>query len=94
MKDFTFVKLGIYRFTLYCGNLNSRTFIGKENYIHDLFDSHGAFRYARSLTFYGCPYFVMYLSLGLKMVNPRLIASDNIWERSIVVFSKLFQKKV
>jgi hypothetical protein len=36
-------------------------------------------------TSFGCPYFVMYLSLGLIKVNPRLIASDDICDRSIVV---------
>ena len=40
---------------------------------------------------FGCPYFVLYLSLGLVKVNPRLIASDDICERSIVVFRELFQ---
>jgi hypothetical protein len=84
MKGFAFEKLGIYRFTLWNGNLNSRTLIG--NYIHDLFHAHGAFRYARSLTSLSCQYFVM-----LK-VNPCLIASDDICERSIVVFRELFQQ--
>jgi hypothetical protein len=85
MKDLAFVKLRIYRFSLWCGNLNSRTLIGKENYIHDLFDAHGAFCYARSLTSFGCPYFVIYLS-------PRLMASDDICERWIIVFTELFQR--
>ena len=92
MKDIAFVKPGIYRFTLKCGNLNSRTLICKENYIHYLFDSHGAFCYARSFASSGCPYFVLYLSLGLVKVNPRLIASDDICKRSIVVFRELFQQ--
>ena len=43
-----FVKPGIYRITLWYGNLNSRTLICKENYIHYLFDAHGAFCYAMS----------------------------------------------
>jgi hypothetical protein len=39
-----------------------------------------------NLTSFDCPYFVMHLSLGLTKVNLRLIASDDICERSIVVF--------
>ena len=94
MKDIAFIKPGIYRFTLWYGNLNSRALICKENYIHVhyLFDAHGAFRYARSFASFSCPYFVRYLSLGLIKVNPRLIASDDICERSIVVFRELFQQ--
>ena len=92
MKDFAFVKPGIYRVTLWYGNLNSRTLICKENYIHYLLDAHGTFCYERSLASFGCPYFVLYLSLGLVKVNPRLIASDDICERSIVVFRELFQQ--
>ena len=92
MKDLAFVKLGIYRFTLWYGNLNSRTLICEENYIHYFFDAHGAFFYARSLASFGCPYFVLYLSLGLIKVNPRLIDSDDICERSIAVFRELFQQ--
>jgi hypothetical protein len=67
MKDLAFVKLG--RFTLWYGNMYSRTSIGKNNYIHDLIDAFvGAFSYARSLTSFGCPYFVVFLSLGfIKM---------------------------
>jgi hypothetical protein len=34
----------------------------------------------------------MYLSLWLIKVNPRFIASDDICERSIVVFMELFQQ--
>ena len=79
MKDLAFVKPGIYRFTLWYGSLNSRTLICKENYIHYLFDAHGAFCYARSFASFGCPYFVPYLSL--VKVNPRLIASDDFCER-------------
>ena len=89
MKDLAFVKP---RFTLWYGNLNSRTLIYKENYIHYHFDAHGAFCYAMSFASFGCPYFVLYLSLGLVKVNPRLIASDYICERSIVVFRELFQQ--
>jgi hypothetical protein len=48
MKDLAFVKVGIYRFTFCYGK--RRALIGKENYMHDLFDAHDAFRYARSLT--------------------------------------------
>jgi hypothetical protein len=81
MKDLAFVKLGIHRFTLWYCNLNSRTWIGKETYIHDLFDAHGAFCYSRSS--FSCPYFVMYLSLGLMNVNLRLFASENICRRSV-----------
>ena len=92
MKDIAFVKPGNYRFTLWYGNPNSRTLICKENYIHYLFDAHGSFCYARSFAYFGCPYFVLYLSLALVKVNPRLIASDDICERSIVVFRKLFQQ--
>ena len=92
MKDIAFVKPGIYKFTLSYGNLNSRTLICKENYIHDVFDAHGAFCYARSFASFGCPYFVLYLSLGLVKVNPRLIDSDDICGRPIVVFRELFQK--
>ena len=92
MKDIAFVKPGIYRFTLWYDNLNSRTLICKENYIYYLFDAHGAFCYARSFASFGCPYFVLYFSLGLVKVNPRLIASDDICERSIVVFRELFQQ--
>ena len=92
MKDIAFVKPGIYRFTLWYGNLNGMTLICKEYYIHYLFDIHGAFCYARSFASFGCPYFVRYLSLGLVKVNPRLIASDDICERSIVVFRELFQQ--
>jgi hypothetical protein len=33
MKELVIVKLGIYRFTLWYGNWNSRTLISKENYI-------------------------------------------------------------
>jgi hypothetical protein len=87
MKDNAFLKLEIYRFTLCCGNLNSR-----KKYIYDFFHAHGAFCYARSLTSFGCPYFIMYKSLGLIKVNPRLIASDDICEWSIVVFRELFQQ--
>ena len=71
--------------TLWYGNLKSRTLICKENYIHYLFDAHGAFCYARSFASFGCPYFVV-------KVNLRLIASDDIFERSIVVFRELFQQ--
>ena len=85
MKDIAFVKPGIYRFTLWYGNLNSRTLICKENYIHYLSDAHGAFCYARSFASFGCPNFVLYLSL-------RLIGNDDICERSIVVFRELFQQ--
>jgi hypothetical protein len=92
MKDIAFVKLGIYRFILWYDNLNSRTLISKENYKHDLYDVHGAFCYARSLTFFACPYFVMYLLLGLIKVNLRLRASDDICERSIVVLRELFKQ--
>ena len=70
----------------------SRTLICKENYIHYLIDAHGAFCYARSFASFGCPYFGLYLSLGLVKVNPRLIACDDICERSIVVFMELFQR--
>ena len=89
MKDIAFVKPGIYRFTIWYDNLNSRTLICKENYIHYLFDAHGAFCYARYFASFG---FVLYLSLGLVKVNPSLIASDDICERSIVVFRELFQQ--
>jgi hypothetical protein len=41
------------------------------------FDAHGAFCYARSCTFFGCPYFVMSILFVLIKVNPRLIASDD-----------------
>ena len=92
MKDIAFVKPGIYRVTLWYGNLNSRTLICKENYIHYLFDAHGAFCYARSFASFGCLYFVLHLSLGLVKVNPRLIASDDICQRSIVVFRELSQQ--
>ena len=57
-----------------------------------LVDAHGAFCYARSFASFGCPYFILYLSLGLVKVNPCLIASDDICERSIVVFRELFQQ--
>ena len=92
MKDIAFVKPDIYRFTLWYGNLNSRTLICKENYINLLFDAHGAFCYARSFASFGCPYVVLYLSLGLLKVNPCLVASDDICERLIVVFRELFQQ--
>ena len=92
MKDLDFVKPGIYIFTLWYGNLNSRTLICKENYIHYLFGAHGVFCYARSFASFRCPYFVLYLSLGLVKVNPHLMASDNICERLIVVFRELFQQ--
>ena len=92
MKDVAFVNPGIYRFTLWYGNLNSRTLICKENYINYLFDAHGAFCYARFFASFDCPSFVLYLLLGLVKVNPRLIASDDICERSIVVFRELFQQ--
>ena len=92
MKVIAFVKPGIYRFTLWYGNLNSRTLIYEENYIPYLFYAHGAFCYAWSFASFGSPYFVLYLSLGLKKVNPRLIASDDICERSIVIFRELFQQ--
>ena len=91
MKDIAFVKPGIYRFTLWYGNLNSRTLVCKENYIHYLFAAHGAFCCARSFASFGCPYFVLYLSLGLVKVNSRLIAGDDIYERSIVLLRELFQ---
>jgi hypothetical protein len=91
MNELAFIKLGIYRFTLWYGNLNSRTLIGKENYIPDLFDAHGAFCYARYLTFIGCLYVLTILLFGgLINENPRLIAGD-ICERSIVVFREPFQ---
>jgi hypothetical protein len=91
MEDIAFVNLGIYRFTLYLyGNLNRRTLIGKEKYIHDLSDVHDEFCYAGSLTYFDWPYFVMYLSLGLINVKTRLIAGDDICERSIVVFRELY----
>ena len=92
MKDIAFVKPGIYRFALWYSNLNSRTLICKEKYIHYLFYAHGACCYARSFVSFGCPYFVLYLSLGLVKVDPRLIACDDICERSIVVFMELFQQ--
>ena len=92
MKDIAFVKPGIYRFTLWYSNLNSRPLICKENYIHYLLDAHGAFCYERSFASFGCPYFVLYLLLGLVKVNPRLIASNDICERLIVVFRELFQQ--
>ena len=92
MKEIASVKPGIYRITLWYGNLNSRTLISEENYIHYLFEAHGALCCARSFASFGCPYFVLYLSLGLVKVNPCLIASDDIWERSIVVFRELFQQ--
>ena len=92
MKDIAFVEPGIYRLTLWYGNLNSRTLICKENYIHYLFDAHSAFCYARFFASFGCPYFVLYLSLGLVKMNLRLIASDDICERSTVVFRELFQQ--
>jgi hypothetical protein len=92
MKDLAFVKLGIYRYTLWYGNMNSRTLIGKENYIHDLLGAHGAFCFARSLTSIRCPYFVIYLLLGLMKVRTCLIACDDICERAIVVFRELFQQ--
>ena len=82
----------IYRFTLWYGNLNSKSLICKENNIHYLYGAHGAFCYARSFASFCCPYFVLYLSLGLIKVNPRLIANDDICERSIVVFRELFQQ--
>ena len=93
MKDIAFVKPGIYRFTLWYGNLNGRTLICKENYmyIYYLFDAHCVFCYARSFTSFGCQNFILYLSLALVKVNPRLIASDDICERSVVVFRELFQ---
>jgi hypothetical protein len=55
---------------LLCTNLPPlvrESLIGKEHYIlvHDLFDAHGVFCYARSLTSFGLPYFVMSLLLGL-----------------------------
>ena len=84
---FAFVKP---RFTFWYGNLRSRTLISKENYIHYHFDAHGVFCYARSFASFGCPFFVLYLSLGLVKLNQRLIASDDICEISIVVFRELF----
>jgi hypothetical protein len=72
--------------------LNSRNLIGKENYIHDLFDAHGTICYARSLTSCGSQYFDVFPSLCLINVNPRLIASDENCERFIVVFTELFQQ--
>ena len=89
MKNLAFVKP---RFTLWYGNLNSRTLICKENYIQYHFDAHGAFCYARSFASFGYPYFVICISLGLVKVDPRLVASDDICERSIVIFRELFQK--
>jgi hypothetical protein len=69
MNELAFVKLGIYRFTLWYGNFNSRTLIGKEKKLTLVC-------YARFLTSFGCPYFVMYLLLWFIKVNPRLIISD------------------
>jgi hypothetical protein len=63
MKNFAFINLGIY-LTLWYDNLNSRILIGKESYINDLLDANDAFSYARSLTFFGCPYFVIIYRLG------------------------------
>ena len=57
-----------------------------------LVDAHGAFCYARSFAAFGCPYFILYLSLGLVKLNPCLIASNDVCERSIVVFRELFHK--
>ena len=37
-------------------------------------------------------YFVLYLSIGLVKVNPCLIASNDICERSIVAVRELFQQ--
>ena len=79
MKDFAFVKPGIYRFTLWYGNLNSRTLVCKENYIHYLFDAHSAFCCARSFASFGCPYYVLYLSRGF-------IASDDICKRDRLLY--------
>jgi hypothetical protein len=88
MEDVAFVKLVFYKYTLWYGNLKSRTLIGKEYYKHDPFDAHDVFSYARPLTAFCCPYFVMYLLLGLIKVN----ASDDICERSTVVLRELFQQ--
>jgi hypothetical protein len=55
-----FVTLGIYRFIIWYGNSNNRKLIGKENYIHNHFDAHCAFCDARSLTSFGCPYYVSF----------------------------------
>jgi hypothetical protein len=86
MKDSAFVKPGTFRFTIWYGNLRNRTLIGKENNKHDHFDAHEAFCY-----FFLLPIFCYVLfSLVLIKVNQCLIASDDIFERSIDVFMELF----
>jgi hypothetical protein len=84
MKDLAFVKLGICRTAIWIAGLWLLN-----NYIHDLFDTHDVFCYTRSLTTFVCPYFVIYRSLGVIKVNPRLMSSDAICERSSVVFREL-----
>jgi hypothetical protein len=88
MKNLAFVKLAFTDFPFGTAKWIAGPWLVKK-ITYMTFLAHGAFCYARSVNSFGCPYFVMYLSLWLIKVNPRLIASGYISKRSIVEFSEM-----